>query len=76
MGELLQGGEGLLVAESQDALVRLDTIEVKGHNTIEEGGILRKVVGILRRIVQTLPDRRGGLGHLARPLSGHRYTAG
>ncbi len=64
MGEPLQGCERLFVGESQDARVCLDTSEVEGHDAVEESGILRKVVGILRLIVQTLPDRRRGLGHV------------
>ena len=64
MRELLQGRKRLLVAVRKDALMRLNTSEVEGYHAIEEDSILRKVVGILRRIAQSLSDRRGCLGHV------------
>ena len=64
MGEPLQGRECLFVFESQDTFMGLDTIEVEGHDTVEEGGILRKPLGVLRLIVQRLSYRAGRFGHL------------
>ncbi len=43
----------------------LNTIKVKGDNTVEEGGILREVVGMLRLIVQCRSYRTGRLGHVS-----------
>ena len=65
MRQLLQGGEGLLVGEREEAFVRLDTVEVEGHDAIEKGLIFREEAGILRRIVQTLPDRFRDLCHVS-----------
>ena len=53
VGEFLQGVEGLLVVECKDILGAEDSRN-KGYDTIEEGGILCEVVGILRWILQTL----------------------
>ena len=64
MGESFQGCKRLFVFESQNTFMRLDDFKVEGDNTIEEGGILRKVVGMLRLIVQCRSDRAGRLGHV------------
>ncbi len=64
MGEPFQGRERLFVGESKDARVCLDTIEVEGDDAIEEGGILRKALSMLRLIVQRRSYRAGRLRHV------------
>jgi hypothetical protein len=44
VGEFLQGGEGLLVLEREDAFMGLDDLKVEGHDTIVERLILREGV--------------------------------
>jgi len=51
MREFLQGREGLLVCEGKKTFVCLDTVEIKGHDAIEEDLVRREVGSILRRIV-------------------------
>jgi hypothetical protein len=51
MREFLQGREGLLVCEGKKTFVGLDTVEIKGHDAIEEDLVRREVGSILRRIV-------------------------
>src|SRR5579859_6674580 len=63
MGEPFQGRERLFVFESQDTFMRLNTIEVEGDDPIEEGLICRKVLSMLRLIVQGLFDRASRLRH-------------
>jgi len=53
--------------------MRLETVEVEGHHTIEEGGILGEVAGIVRWVAQALPDGFRGFGHCSpssRKMSG------
>ena len=45
MGEFLQGGEGLLVLEREDALMGLDDLKGEGHDPIVERLMLREGVG-------------------------------
>jgi hypothetical protein len=45
MGEFLQGGEGLLVLEREDALMGLDDLKGEGHDPIGERLMLREGVG-------------------------------
>jgi hypothetical protein len=52
--------------------------KVEGHHTVEQSVIGRKVVGMLRLIVQALSHRRGRFRHvnlLAFPFSLRKYTA-
>ncbi|WP_244422147.1 hypothetical protein [Ktedonobacter racemifer] len=51
MGESLQGREGLLIVEGKKTFVCLDTVEIKGHDAIEEDLVCREVGSILRWIV-------------------------
>src|SRR5215467_13367365 len=51
MREVLQGREGLLVCEGKKTFVCLDTVEIKGHDAIEEDLVRREVGSILLRIV-------------------------
>jgi hypothetical protein len=64
MGEPFQGRERLFVGESKDTFMRLYTIEVEGDDAIEEGGILRKALSMLRLIVQRRSYRAGRLRHV------------
>jgi len=42
MSEPFQGRERLFVAESQDTFMGLDTVEVEGDDTVEEGAFSAK----------------------------------
>ncbi|GHO59682.1 hypothetical protein [Ktedonobacter robiniae] len=65
MGEMLQGGEGLLVLEREDAFMGLDDLKVKGHDTVVERLMLCKGVGELGWILQRLPDGFRGFCHVS-----------
>jgi hypothetical protein len=78
MGEHFQGGEGFFRGKLEHFLVRLDDFKVEGHHTVEQCVIGRKVIGMLRVIVQALSDRRGRFRQvnlLAFPFSLSKYTA-
>jgi len=64
VGESFQGRECLLVLEREDTFMGLDDFKVEGDDTIKEGGILRKAVGMLRLVVQCRSDRAGRLSHV------------
>jgi hypothetical protein len=78
MGERFQGGEGFFRGKVEHVLMRLDDCKVEGHHTVEQRVIGRKVVGMLRVIVQALSDRRDRLRHvnlLSFPFALRNYTA-
>jgi Integrase core domain len=64
MGEPFQRRERLFVCESQEAFMSLDTLEVEGDDTVEEGLIGRKDFSMLRLVVQCRSYRAGRLGHV------------
>ena len=63
MGELLKRGESLFGGKLKHLPMRLDDLEVESRDPIKEGSRCRKPGGLMRPILQSLPDRNHSLRH-------------